>query len=337
MWRCFSGGGLAPGSSFAGTFEVSTCTGSRAAGQQLLDAVQQHPDASRNAGELRDQRNHWLQRRNLRASGRRRPGAGTKTPEGAVAGWTFTAPPGDTITAISMDRDLFDDGPGWLPQIVDAAGTPLPGETCPFNGNSGGCEISGAATHTGLNTTSLTIEVLCSPASEGLTVCGGGSALHSARAELDGATVTITDEQPPQVTSASGLLFTGSLVRGTINGTIDSSDSGSGVQYARLYVDGALLAQQAVLVRLYAAGSMSDELEQPVQPQHERAVERAARDPGGRGRCRRQSDTTRERPDHGGQHQSHRADRRAGRWSRRWDVDQSARDDHLDESQPAGG
>jgi hypothetical protein len=171
-------------------------------------------------------------------------GLGAQTPEGAVAGWTFTAPAGDTISAISMNRDLFDDGPGWLPQVIDAGGTPLPGETCPYNGNNGGCEISGIATYTGLNTTSLTIEVLCSPASEELTVCGGGSTLHSVRAELDGATVTITDEQPPQITSASGPLFTANLVRGTITGTIDSSDSGSGVQYTRLYVDGALLAQQ---------------------------------------------------------------------------------------------
>ena len=236
--------GLAPGSSFAGTFEVSTCTGAAPlvnSSWTPFNNTPTHLETRANCGTSE------ITGYNGETSGLAAAdvlGLGTQTPEGAVAGWTFTAPPGDTISAISMNRDLFDDGPGWLPQIVDAAGTPLPGETCPFNGNSGGCEISGAATHTGLNTTSLTIEVLCSPASEELTVCGGGSTLHSARAELDGATVTITDEQPPQVTSASGLLFTGSLVRGTINGTIDSSDSGSGVQYARLYVDGALLAQQ---------------------------------------------------------------------------------------------
>ncbi len=67
----------------------------------------------------------------------------------------------------------------------------------------------------------------------------------SARAELDGAIVTITDEQPPQITSISGSLFTGGLVRGTLVGTIDGSDS-SGVQYARVYVDGAQVAQQAL-------------------------------------------------------------------------------------------
>jgi hypothetical protein len=171
-------------------------------------------------------------------------GLSTNTPEGAVAGWTFAAPQDDMITAISMDRDLFNDGPGWLPQVIDDTGAPLPGEVCPYSNHNGGCETSGAVSHTGLDTTSLTIEVLCSPASEGLTECGGGTFLHSARAELDGAIVTITDEQPPRITSTSGQLFTGSLVRGTIIGTIDGSDN-SGVQYARLYVDGAQVAQQA--------------------------------------------------------------------------------------------
>ncbi len=170
-------------------------------------------------------------------------GLSTNTPEGAVAGWTFAAPPDDTITAISMDRDLFNDGPGWLPQIIDDTGAPLPGEACVYNGNNGGCESSGPVTHSGLGTTSLAIEVLCSPASAGLTECGGGSFLHSARAELDDAVVTITDEQPPQITFTSGSLFTGVLVHGTLTGTIDGSDN-SGVQYARLYVDGALFAQQ---------------------------------------------------------------------------------------------
>ena len=235
---------LAAGPSFAGTYEVTACAGAAPLVNNSWapfnnDASHLETRANCGIGEITGYSGTTS---GLAAADVL--GLGTQTPEGAVAGWTFTAPAGDTISAISMSRDLFDDGPGWLPQIIDAAGTPLPGESCPYNGNNGGCEISGAATHTGLDTTSLTIEVLCSPASEELTVCGGGSTLHSARAELDGATVTITDEQPPQLTSTSGPLFTGNLVRGTITGTIDSSDAGSGVQYARLYVDGALLAQQ---------------------------------------------------------------------------------------------
>jgi hypothetical protein len=143
-----------------------------------------------------------------------------------------------------MNRDLFDNGPAWQPQIVEATGAPLPGEMCPFNGNNGGCELSGEAMHTGLDTTSLAIELVCEPESP-LTVCGNGFSEHDARVELKSATVTVTDDQPPQITSTSGSLFTGVLVRGTLSGTIDGADN-SGVQYARLYVDGALFAQQSL-------------------------------------------------------------------------------------------
>jgi hypothetical protein len=119
----------------------------------------------------------------------------------------------------------------------------LAGETCSFNASSGGCEVSGEAVHTGLNTTSLAIELVCDPAPVQLTVCANGFSEHDARVELNSATVTVTDDQAPQIISTSGSLFTGALVRGTLSGTIDGSDS-SGVQYARVYVDGTQVAQQ---------------------------------------------------------------------------------------------
>jgi hypothetical protein len=168
----------------------------------------------------------------------------TNVPAGAVAGWQFIAPSGATISAISMDRDLYEQGEGWVPQIVDAGGNVLAGETCSFNASSGGCEVSGEAVHTGLNTTSLAIELVCDPAPVQLTVCANGFSEHDARVELNSATVTVTDDQAPQITSTSGALFTGGLVRGTLSGTIDGSDN-SGVQYARVYVDGTQVAQQA--------------------------------------------------------------------------------------------
>lgn len=165
----------------------------------------------------------------------------TNVPAGATAGWKVSAPAGDTISAISMNRDLYRQAEGWVPQIVEADGNPLPGETCSSNGD---CEISGEATQTGLDTTSLAVELVCEPAPVHVTVCGNGFSQHFARVELNSATVTITDEQPPQITSTNGPLFAGGLVAGTLSGTIDGSDN-SGVQYARIYVDGTQVAQQA--------------------------------------------------------------------------------------------
>jgi hypothetical protein len=168
----------------------------------------------------------------------------TNVPAGAMAGWRFTAPAGDTISTISMDRDLYDQSEGWAPQIVDADGTPLPNETCPSNASNGGCEASGAVVHTGLDTSSLAIELLCHPEPVQLTACANGFSEHDARVELNGAAVTVVDEQPPRVVSLSGSLFAGGLVRGVISGTIAGADS-SGVHEAGIYVDGSQIAQQA--------------------------------------------------------------------------------------------
>lgn len=167
----------------------------------------------------------------------------TNVPAGAIVGWRFTAPAGDTISTISMDRDLYDQSEGWAPQIVDADGVPLPNETCPSNAGNGGCEASGGVLHTGLDTSSLAIELLCHPEPVQLTTCANGFSEHDARVELNGATVTVSDEQPPQVISLSGSLFAGGLVRGVISGTIDGADS-SGVHDAGIDVDGSQIVQQ---------------------------------------------------------------------------------------------
>jgi hypothetical protein len=172
-------------------------------------------------------------------------GLSTNVPAGALAGWRFTAPAGDTISAIGIDRDLYDQSEGWVPQIVDTGGNPLPGETCPFNASNRGCEASGDANHAGLDTTSLAIELVCDPAPVQLTVCANGFFQHDGRVELNSATVTVSDDQPPQITSTTGSLFAGGLARGSLSGTIDGSD-GSGVQSAGIYVDGAQVAQQAL-------------------------------------------------------------------------------------------
>src|SRR5271154_499978 len=127
----------------------------------------------------------------------------TNVPAGATAGWRFTAPAGDTISSISIDRDLYRQAEGWAPQIVEADGNPLPGESCSLNG---ACGVSGEAMHTGLDTTSLAIELVCEPAPVQLTVCANGFSQHSARVELNSATVAVIDAQPPQITSTSGSL-----------------------------------------------------------------------------------------------------------------------------------
>jgi hypothetical protein len=236
---------VAGGTAFAGTYQVGACAAPAPLVNNSWQPFNNNPtylETSANCGS-EDVTGGSSKTSGLAAADILR--LSTLVPAGAMAGWQFTAPSGDTISAINMDRDLYEQGEGWVPQIVEAEGNVLPDETCSFSASNGGCEVSGEATYTGLDTTSLAIELVCDPKPFELTACGSGFSQHFGRVELNSATVTVTDDQAPQITSTSGSLFTGVLVHGTLTGTIDGSDS-SGVQYARLYVDGALFAQQSL-------------------------------------------------------------------------------------------
>ena len=168
----------------------------------------------------------------------------SNVPAGALAGWRLTAPSGDSIAAITLQRDLYDQSEGWEPQLVNAEGAVLPGEACPFNAGAGGCESAGPSSQSGLDTQSLALELLCNPAPVQLTACANGFSQHDARTELDTASVTINDPTPPAIAATSGSLFAPGLASGTLSGSVQGSDN-SGVQYARLYVDGSEREQQA--------------------------------------------------------------------------------------------
>ena len=173
-------------------------------------------------------------------------GLSTVAPVGAAAGWRFAAPAGDMITAATFDRDLFLAlAPGWLAEIIDANGMPLPGEVCASESTQVRCEAQGMARHTGLNTSSLTIEAACVPMVVIQTTCTGGVTFHSIRVELNSATVTVTDNQPPAITATAGTLLTSSgYQRGVLTGTVSGADN-SGVSGVRIYVDGNPIVQSA--------------------------------------------------------------------------------------------
>jgi hypothetical protein len=173
-------------------------------------------------------------------------GLSTAATAGGTAGWRFTAPAGDTIGAITADRDLFlVVAPGWVADIVDASGAPLPDEVCSYDPAQIGCEIDGDATHTGLDTSSLAIQIVCNPTPFDITRCSGGSSINSVRAELNSANVTVTDNQPPTLTGTAGSLFaTSGYQHGTVTGTISGSDN-SGVAGVTVYLDGYRVTEGA--------------------------------------------------------------------------------------------
>jgi len=97
------------------------------------------------------------------------------SPTGAQAGWSFTAPAGTTITAVSYYRNLETENNGdWIAGLLSANGTPL--DTCRTNPDP--CSHPNnqvAITLTGLNTSRLFFGIECEPVAPDPDCLAGGS------------------------------------------------------------------------------------------------------------------------------------------------------------------
>ncbi|HSZ69115.1 MAG TPA: hypothetical protein VK756_02015 [Solirubrobacteraceae bacterium] len=121
-------------------------------------------------------------------------------PPGSNAGWTFTAPPGTTITAISYEGYLghYLDGNNYWSSALRADGTII-GKICQDTIQNGERCYTGAPpgeggeipTITGLNAHTLSFGIDClAPEGE---ICVTGASEYSAWAALYGAAVTISE------------------------------------------------------------------------------------------------------------------------------------------------
>jgi hypothetical protein len=184
-------------------------------------------------------------------------GLSSGAPPGTSAGWTFTAPSGTTITALTYERyighqlDPFND---WSPALR-ADGNIVPDETCLDSVENGEtCFIGGppgqgggAGVLSGLAVHDLTIGVLCgAPAEE---VCVTGASQHEVWAAMYGATVTVADSVPPTLNTPSGSLWgsgeVGGFHMGTESVAISAQDVGGGIQGIALTADGHPVANYA--------------------------------------------------------------------------------------------
>jgi hypothetical protein len=156
-------------------------------------------------------------------------------PDGARAGWTFSAPPGATITAISYYRNLSaHDEPDVVAGLFDGGGAAL--EQCkipwPFvAGSSIDCSRpnnQAPVTFTGLNTSSLFFGVLCHIV-DNATACIDGGTIHAARADLYSANVTLAESTAPALSSVAGALWGGGVIFGVAPVTFAAADA-SGIQ-----------------------------------------------------------------------------------------------------------
>jgi hypothetical protein len=151
-------------------------------------------------------------------------GATSPIPPGAVAGWTFTAPAGTQIIAVSSYRSLatntvdldlqvglFADG-----TAIDACRTPPGGFGCAETNNQG------AVTETGLHASGLFFGVKCDPVGVA-AVCTSGGTVHDAQADMYSVRVTLAESALPALTGVGGPLWGGGVVAGVVPVTFSAS------------------------------------------------------------------------------------------------------------------
>jgi hypothetical protein len=182
-----------------------------------------------------------------------RLGASADAQPGSSAGWTFTAPAGTAITAITYERYLGhedDTSNTWSPALR-ADGAIVNNETCTVKLPDVGCFIGGPpghgglpATITGLSANQLTFGETCQ-APTGLE-CVTGATEHEVWAAIYGATVTLSDSTPPTLGEPSGALWepgrADGFRKGTESVTVAAKDIGGGVQNIVLSADGQPIA-----------------------------------------------------------------------------------------------
>jgi len=172
-------------------------------------------------------------------------------PDGARAGWTFSAPPGATISAISYYRTLaaYNDQ-DLVAGLFQADGSAL--EQCkipwPFvPGSSNVCSKpnnQAPYTFTALNTSSLFLGVTCRIVRPVLA-CGAGGTIHAVRAALYSAKVTLSESTPPTLSNLGGALWGGGVVSGVVPVTFAASDQ-TGIQQQLVRSDAGQTLSSAV-------------------------------------------------------------------------------------------
>lgn len=226
--------GVFAGSAHAGTYEVVSCEDAASGSNYSWTSYSNNPshleigtcsNATTSGG--------LFARDNITCTS-----ACSLVPEGSSAGWTFTAPSGTTITALSYRRWLYKiDNEPWNPAAQTGDGDVL--ETCSISYPASSCAVGAEggvrARFAVPAATVVRVGIECTD--NAYDYCTKGATMHQVAAVLYGATVTLTDNVAPTVTPVTGSLFDGGYRSGRQGVSFDAADN-AGIRSARLYVDG---------------------------------------------------------------------------------------------------
>jgi hypothetical protein len=164
------------------------------------------------------------------------------SPSGAQAGWSFTAPAGTTITAVSYYRSLQTENNGdWVAGLFAGNGTEL--DVCHSNPDPcSSLNNQAAVTLTGLSTSGLFFGIECHPVSPD-TDCLAGGTEHDAQADMYSAKVTLSETATPAVSNLGGALWGGGVAWGSEPVTFSTSDPSGIAQVALDGPDGQVALQ----------------------------------------------------------------------------------------------
>jgi hypothetical protein len=169
-------------------------------------------------------------------------GSPVHSPSGAQAGWSFSAPTGTTITAVSYYRSLQTENNGdWVVGLFADNGIAL--DVCHSNPNPCSSPNNQAAvTRTGLSTSGLFFGIECEPVSPDSDCLAGGTE-HDAQADMYSAKVTLSETATPSVSNLGGALWGGGVVSGSEPVTFSTSDPSGIAQVALDGPDGQIALQ----------------------------------------------------------------------------------------------
>lgn len=150
-----------------------------------------------------------------------------ETPNGAEAGWSFTAPTGTSIASLTYWRSLHAyDQQSLVPGLWTGEGTTL--ESCQSQPEGthecNSLNNQGPKTFTGLHASSLFFGVRCHLVGGGEYCASSGGLNHFAQADLYSASVTLSEASSPTVSSVSGTGWSGGYLWGEVPLSLSASD-----------------------------------------------------------------------------------------------------------------
>jgi hypothetical protein len=149
------------------------------------------------------------------------------TPNGAEAGWSFTAPPGTSIASLTYWRSLHAyDQQSLVPGLWTGEGTTLESCQSPPEGTHecNSLNNQGPKTFTDLHADALFFGVRCNLVGGGENCASSGGLNHLAQADLYSANVTLAQTSSPTIAAVSGPGWSAGVLSGEVPLVLSASD-----------------------------------------------------------------------------------------------------------------